>query len=63
MIQFTLDKTEERKYNRFIENHRYCQTFTTGGKISIEFTTTSLGNAIIVKCNRCGKKRDIATDW
>ena len=40
-------------------------TATIGGKISITFTPTGLGDVIIVRCNVCGKEKEITdvSNW
>lgn len=63
---FTLTPNEVDEYNKFIEEHKKCKCFATiGGKISIIFTPTGLGDSKSVKCNICGKEKEITdvSNW
>lgn len=63
---FTLTPNEVDEYNKFIEEHKNCKcSATIGGKISIIFTPTGLGDAKSVKCNVCGKEKEITdvSNW
>lgn len=65
-IIFTLTPNEVDEYNKFIEEHKNCKcSATIGGKISVIFTPTGLGNAKSVKCNACGKEKEITdvSNW
>lgn len=59
-IIFTLNQNEVKDYYKFISEHKKCKcSATIGGKISIIFTPTGLGNAKSVKCNVCGVENEI----
>lgn len=63
---FSLTPNEVDEYNKFIEEHKGCEcSATIGGKISIIFTPTGLGDAIDVRCNVCGEEREITdvSNW
>lgn len=63
---FTLSPNEVDEYNKFIKEHKGCEcSATIGGKISIIFTPTGLGDAKSVKCNACGKEKEITdvSNW
>ena len=63
---FTLTPNEVDEYNKFIEEHKNCKcSATIGGKISVIFTPTGLGDAKSVKCNVCGKEKEITdvSNW
>lgn len=63
---FTLTPNEVDEYNKFIEEHKNCKcSATIGGKISVIFTPTGLGDAKSVKCNACGEEREITdvSNW
>ena len=65
-INFTLNPNEVDEYNKFIEEHKNCKcSATIGGKISIIFTPTGLGDAKSVKCNVCGEEKEITdvSNW
>jgi hypothetical protein len=65
-INFTLNPNEVDEYDKFIEEHKKCKcSATIGGKISIIFTPTGLGDAKSVKCNVCGEEREITdvSNW
>lgn len=60
MITFNLNDKEEQNYKEFCKKHKSCEfSSTIGGKISIEFIPTGLGDVKIVKCKVCGKEKDI----
>ena len=60
MLTFILNDKEEQNYKEFCKKHKNCEfTSTTGGKISIEFIPTGLGDVKVVKCKSCGKEKDI----
>lgn len=66
MMNFVLNQLEEEEYKNFILSHKKCKcTATIGGKISIIFTPTGLGDAIIVRCNVCDKEKEITdvSNW
>lgn len=63
---FTLTPNEVDEYNKFIEEHKTCKcSATIGGKISVIFTPTGLGDAKLVKCNACGQEKEITdvSNW
>lgn len=63
---FTLTPNEVDEYNKFIEEHKNCKcSATIGGKISVIFTPTGLGDAKSVKCNVCGEEKEITdvSNW
>ena len=63
---FNLTPNEVDEYNKFIEEHKNCKcSATIGGKISVIFTPTGLGDAKSVKCNACGKEKEITdvSNW
>lgn len=63
---FTLNPNEVDEYNKFIEEHKNCKcSATIGGKISVIFTPTGLGDAKSVKCNACGEEKEITdvSNW
>ena len=65
-MEFKLNETEVKEYTAFVDKHKSCKcSATTGGKISIIFTPTGLGDVIVVKCNKCGKEKDITdiSNW
>lgn len=65
-MEFKLNEKEEQNYKEFCKEHRECEFASTiGGKISITFTPTGLGNIVEVKCNACGETKDITdiSNW
>ena len=63
---FTLTPNEVDEYNKFIKEHKNCKcSATIGGKISVIFTPTGLGDAKSVKCNACGEEKEITdvSNW
>lgn len=63
---FSLNPNEVNEYYKFIEEHKNCKcSATIGGKISVIFTPTGLGDAKSVKCNVCGKEKEITdvSNW
>lgn len=59
-IIFNLNQNEVNDYYKFVSEHKKCKcSATIGGKISIIFTPTGLGNAKSVKCNVCGVENEI----
>jgi hypothetical protein len=66
MIEFKLNDVEEAEYKEFCERHKKCQfSSTIGGKISLEFIPTGLGEVKIVKCKVCRTEKDITdiSNW
>jgi len=63
-MEFTLSKDQELAYSEF-HKHK-CQTIhaTVGGRISVRFTPTALGDIVTLRC-RCGEVKDISEtiDW
>ena len=65
-LTFHLNSTEVEEYKNFVKEHKKCNcSATIGGKISIIFTPTGLGNAKTVKCNVCGEEKEITdvSNW
>ena len=65
-LAFYLNENERKEYDLFSQEHKYCGCMgTIGGKISIIFTPTGLGDCITVKCNACGKEKEITdvSNW
>ena len=59
-MKFELNEKELDEYNEFIKKHKKCKfNSSIGGKITIKFTPTGLGNIIEVCCNDCGKHKYI----
>ena len=59
-MKFELNEKELGEYNEFIKKHKKCKfNSSIGGKITIKFTPTGLGNIIEVCCNDCGKHKYI----
>lgn len=65
-LSFDLNTTEAQAYHDFCNKHRSCEfSSTIGGKISVIFTPTGLGDIVVVKCNKCGEEKDITdvSNW
>lgn len=65
-LAFYLNENERKEYDLFRQEHKHCGCIgTIGGKISIIFTPTGLGDCITVKCNACGKEKEITdvSNW
>ncbi len=65
-LQFNLNPAEVKEYNDFCNKHKSCKfSSTIGGKISVIFTPTGLGDIVVVKCNKCGEEKDITdtSNW
>jgi DNA-directed RNA polymerase subunit M/transcription elongation factor TFIIS len=65
-LAFYLNENERKEYDLFSKEHKHCGCMgTIGGKISIIFTPTGLGDCITVKCNACGKEKEITdvSNW
>lgn len=65
-LAFYLNENERKEYDLFRQEHKHCECMgTIGGKISIIFTPTGLGDCITVKCNSCGKEKEITdvSNW
>lgn len=63
---FKLNSNEVNEYYKFIDEHKKCNcSATIGGKISVIFTPTGLGDAKSVKCNACGEEKEITdiSNW
>ena len=55
-----MDPVEQERYKAFCKKHKDCKfTSTIGGKISVYFNPTGLGNIIECTCNGCDKTEDI----
>ena len=66
MVNFVLNQIEEEEYKNFILSHKKCKcSAAIGGKISIIFTPTGLGNAITIRCNACDEEKEITdvSNW
>lgn len=66
MVNFVINQFEEEEYKNFILTHKKCKCAATiGGKISIIFTPTGLGNAITMRCNVCDEEKEITdvSNW
>lgn len=58
MIELT--PKEQKRIKDFIQEHKDCIfTSSIGGKISYIVTPTGIGSIIEVRCNACGKQKDI----
>lgn len=53
-ISFKLNEKEMERYEKFKKEHRAC-----GGLVEVSFTPTGIGNIVKMKCNGCGKNKDI----
>jgi hypothetical protein len=65
-LTFRLNPIEAQEYHDFCNKHKSCEfSSTIGGKISIIFTPTGLGDIVVVKCNKCGEEKDITdvSNW
>lgn len=65
-LTFSLNSVEVEEYEKFVNEHKKCNcSATIGGKISIVFTPTGLGDAKSVKCNVCGEEKEITdvSNW
>lgn len=73
MIQFTLTDIESKTAEDFIKEHKDCcreklhKPFfsTTGGEFSYIITPTGLGNCVTIRCDSCGKEKEITdiSNW
>ena len=63
-MKFEMTMAEAERYWRFREKHKHTEVepTTIGGKFSIEFTPTGLGNVVKCKCNICKETENI-TDY
>jgi hypothetical protein len=60
--EFKIDDVEQKAYAAFIEEHRKsCPDTTTacGGAYSITFSITTLGLTKVMRCEICGKSKNI----
>jgi len=64
MIELKLNKNETLKAENFKKLHKHndVNKGAIGGHITYSFTPTSIGTAVTVECNICGKKENI-TDY
>lgn len=72
-IKFELDSKETTAAKEFIEKHKNCckeklgkEFFsTTGGGFTYIITPTGLGICVSIRCNSCGKIKDItnSNNW
>ena len=62
--EFKLNDKEYEKACEFEKEHRHKDIYkgAIGGHLNIEFTPTSLGDAVTMHCTICGKKENI-TDY
>lgn len=56
-MEFEINKSE--LVTKFREEHKNCPTSTIGGRVSFIFTPTGLGTIIELRCNGCGKVKNI----
>ena len=54
---FELDTLETQRVVRFIKDHKECDMCNS--KFTYSITPTGIGNVIEIKCNRCGKIKDV----
>jgi hypothetical protein len=62
---FAVDEEQLKKLNEFREKHWRCGSKAAiGGAVTYEFTPTSLGVVVVIKCH-CGAKLDVSDyqDW
>lgn len=65
-MNFNLNENEVKEYYDFCDEHKSCVLCSTiGGKISVEFIPTGLGEIKVVKCKSCGVTKDITdiSNW
>ena len=64
ITEFKLNESEAQKAKEFEEKHRHPDIYkgAIGGHISYKFTPTSIGTAVIIKCNICNIEENI-TDY
>ena len=65
-MKIEISEKEKQRADFFIQQHRRCVLNSTeGGKFTYEVTPTGLGNLVRIRCNACGKTRDITdlTTW
>lgn len=63
--EFKLNENEIKAAEAFEERHLECakkHPTAIGGHISYRFTPTSIGTAVVIKCNLCGEEENI-TDY
>jgi Fe2+ or Zn2+ uptake regulation protein len=67
-IRFELDEVETNNAKEFINEHKHIGEFekkgkkffsTLGQQFTYEITPGGLGSSVIIKCNQCGKTKDI----
>ena len=67
-IVFKLDEVESERARKFIEKHNHKADFkkenkvgfsTLGQQFTYKITPSSLGPLVSIKCNHCGKEKDI----
>ena len=64
-ISFEMNEKESKAYDKFVTKSwkkKATDSTAIGGRFSVEFTPTSLGNIVIAIDNQRGKRRDI-TDY
>lgn len=65
-MKFEFNEKELDEYNKFVKKHKKCKfNSSIGGKITVKFTGTGLGDIIEVCCNSCGQTKDITdiSNW
>lgn len=64
ITEFKLNESEAQKAKEFEEKHRHPDIYkgAIGGHISYEFTPTSIGTAVTIKCSICNTEENI-TDY
>jgi len=63
--EFRLNGSEIEKAEAFEQTHLKCareHPTAIGGHISYEFTPTSIGTGVVIKCSLCGEQENI-TDY
>lgn len=63
LSSFPLNKKEETRLKAFYKAHgKHYTTSATGGKYTYSFTPSGIGTFSEVRCNVCGKSKNI-TDF
>ena len=65
-IKFELTEKETKTACNFIKKHSKCVKdiySSTGGQFSYTIQPTGLGNIVTIKCNACGKTKDVTEDF
>ena len=61
-FEFKLNEIESERAKSFLQKHYHSEIGSIGGHINFIFVPTSIGDAVSVKCNICGKIKNI-TDY